>query len=127
MSFSELKLKKSYDSDIDDILDEFYIPVLSKSVKYQRLAGFFSSSVLAVAAKGIIGLINNGGTMQLVCGAKLQEEDVQEILRSTSQIENGLEKVLLRELEEPFINEDIFVHRHVEALGWISGQRMPRT
>ena len=50
MSLQELILKRAYDSDSDDILNDFYIPILSNSVRYRRLAGFFSSSSLAVAA-----------------------------------------------------------------------------
>lgn len=41
MLLTELNLKKSYDSDLDDILTDFYIPALSKSIKYKRLTGFF--------------------------------------------------------------------------------------
>ncbi len=52
-------LKPYYDSDRDDVLNDFYIPVLKESVDYWRLAGFFSSTALAVASRGIKGLLNN--------------------------------------------------------------------
>jgi len=48
MELKELNLKKSYSSDTDDILNQFYIPALSCSTEYKRLAGFFSSTSLAV-------------------------------------------------------------------------------
>ena len=51
MGFKKLNLKSSYDSDEDDILNEFYIPVLSNAVVYKRLAGFFTSTALALAAR----------------------------------------------------------------------------
>jgi len=44
-------------SDSNDVLQDFYIPILSNSVEYCRLAGFFSSTSLAIAARGILGLI----------------------------------------------------------------------
>ena len=65
MSFMNLSLKKAYYSDFDDVLQDFYIPSLTESIEYRRLAGFFSSSSLAVAARGILGLIKNGGVMKL--------------------------------------------------------------
>jgi len=37
-------------SPADNPLENFYIPALSASVQYDRSAGFFSSSALAVAA-----------------------------------------------------------------------------
>ena len=37
----------------DDRVNDFYVPALSASVRYDRSAGFFSSSALAVAAEGV--------------------------------------------------------------------------
>ena len=39
-----------YYGPADDPLANFYIPALSASVRYDRRAGFFSSSPLAIAA-----------------------------------------------------------------------------
>jgi superfamily II DNA or RNA helicase len=60
----------------DDRVNEFYVPALSRSVRYDRSAGFFSSSALAVAATGVARLIANGGKMRLLVGAQLSEADV---------------------------------------------------
>jgi hypothetical protein len=43
----------------DDRLNEFYVPALSRSSRYDRSAGFFSSSALSVAAAGVARLIGN--------------------------------------------------------------------
>jgi len=64
MSLKDLELKISYSSETDDVLNSFYIPALSQSKHYYRLAGFFSSSSLAVSAKGVSKLIKNGGDMK---------------------------------------------------------------
>jgi hypothetical protein len=63
----------------DDRLHDFYIPALSASIRYDRTAGFFSSSALAVAAAGVARLIANGGAMRLLVGAQLSEADVRAI------------------------------------------------
>ena len=67
--------KKTYSSDFDDILNDFYIPVLKQSSEYQRLAGFFSSTSLAVSARGILGFIKNGGIMKLIVSPRLRRDD----------------------------------------------------
>src|SRR6516165_2251274 len=59
----------------DDRLNSFFIPALAASVRYDRAAGYFSSSMLAVAAAGVVQLIANGGKMRLLCGAALSEDD----------------------------------------------------
>ncbi len=55
---------KIYYGPEDDRLRDFYIPALSRSIQYDRTAGFFSSSALAIAAAGVIRLIEHGGTMR---------------------------------------------------------------
>ena len=60
MSFLDLDIQPSYETlGACDPVAEFYIPVLSKSVEYDRSVGFFSSASLALAARGIAGLIKN--------------------------------------------------------------------
>ena len=50
-NFRKLKLKSSYETGEDDLLEEFYAPVLKCAASYDRIAGFFSSSSLAVVAR----------------------------------------------------------------------------
>ena len=66
MSLIDVNIKIKYDSDEDDLLDDFYIPVLSESKEYYRLSGFFNSSSLAVSAFGLENFIKNGGKMKLI-------------------------------------------------------------
>jgi len=119
MSLRDLHLEKSYDSDSDDILTEFFIPALSESIRYERLAGFFSSTTLAIAARGIIGLIQNGGTINLICGAKLQREDVEAILEAQDNVIGVITRNATLELENIQDLENEFVENHVKALAWM--------
>ena len=116
MSLRDLTLKKSYDSDNDDMLRDFYVPALSYSTIYKRLTGFFSSTSLAVAAKGITGLIRNGGHVKLVTGAKFRKVDIEAIKQAYEDSESILEKEMLKELDNI---ENEFVKDHVRALGWM--------
>jgi len=116
MNLREISIKKAYDSDIDNVLLDFYVPALLASARYSRLSGFFSSTSLAVAAKGISGLIRNGGTVRLVTGARFREEDIGAIREAYENPQNLLEKQMLGELDRL---EDEFVKDHVRALGWM--------
>lgn len=116
MSLQNLKIKNAYDSDIDNILADFYSPALAVSIQYSRLTGFFSSTSLAAAAKGISGLIRNGGYIRLVTGATFQEQDVIAIRNAIDTPEKVLEQSILRELDDL---EDEFTKDHVRALGWL--------
>ncbi|MBE3519597.1 MAG: hypothetical protein IMW97_04765, partial [Firmicutes bacterium] len=65
---TEVNWKISY-GPADDRLRDFYIPALSRSVSYDRTAGFFSSWSLAMAAAGVAHLVRAGGCMRLLVGA----------------------------------------------------------
>ena len=66
MSLSKLDIQDEYRSSECSIIDSFYTPCLEKSILYKRAVGFFSSTSMAVAAKGLTALIKAGGRMQLV-------------------------------------------------------------
>ena len=116
MGLKDIQLKKSYYSDYDDILQDFYIPVLTEAVEYNRLAGFFSSSSLAICARGILGLIKNGGRMRLITSPRINERDYQIILQSKINPTEFIEKKMIEDIES--ISDD-FVRDHIFALGWM--------
>ena len=116
MGLKEVKLKKAYSSDFDNILLDFYIPVLSHSVEYNRLAGFFTSSSLAIAARGISRLLKNDGIMRLVVSPKLRKDDLNTIILAHKDPEKLIEEKMLNELEKI---EEGFIKNHVYALGWM--------
>lgn len=94
-------IKKEYRSLIDDVVREFYIPLLGEAVLYQRAVGFFSSSALVMISKGIEGLVENGGKIQIIASPRLSVEDIEEIKKGY-EIRKILEAALLRELKAPY-------------------------
>src|SRR6516225_8534106 len=113
----DLPLKIAYGPG-DYRLREFFIPALAASVLYDRAAGFFSSTMLAVAAAGVTRLIANGGTMRLLCGAQLSEEDVEAIREGHVTLEQQVESRLITRLVLP---ESDYVNNRLKALAWLVG------
>lgn len=112
----DLDIKFKYDSDEDDLIKEFYVPVLSNSSKYYRMSGFFSSTSLAISARGIGEFISRGGKMKLICSAVLSEEDKKIIEESHEDPEKFIEKYAIKDFQSL---QEGFVKDHVEALGWM--------
>lgn len=98
MSLIDLNIKSEYRSLIDNVVDDFYVPVLKESVLYQRAVGFFSSSALIAISKGVEGLISNGGKIQIIAPPRLSQEDIDEI-RKGYEVRKVLERALLRGIE----------------------------
>lgn len=102
-------------SPADDPLNNFYIPALSASVRYDRSAGYFSSSALAVAAAGVARLIQNSGRMRLLVGADLSEEDV-EAIRQGYDLRERLTQRLLERFQDP---QDALLRERLSVLAWM--------
>jgi predicted nucleotide-binding protein (sugar kinase/HSP70/actin superfamily) len=116
MTLKDIILKSAYDSDVDNVLNDFYVPALANSVSYDRLTGFFSSTTLAAAAKGIVGLVKNGGSIRLITGAVFQEQDIEAIKNAICTPSEIIEQSMMKELDNL---EEGFVKNHVKALGWM--------
>lgn len=107
--------KSCFRAGFDDYVNFFINPVLSESVSYDRLAGYFSSSSFVVIAKGLSGLFRNNGKMRLVCGPKLTKSDIQALEEGTSKIDAIIESRLISEIESAK-NEDLYILDHTKAL-----------
>ena len=101
MSFIDLEVKQEYRSLLDNVIKDFYIPVLKQAVLYKRAVGFFSSSALVEMSAGICGLVKNGGKIQLIASPKLSAEDVAAINEGLRRRDDVIEEALIRELAAP--------------------------
>ena len=98
-----------------DILHEFYIPALSHSRSYDRVAGYFRSTSLAAASQGFSAFVANGGKMRMVVGADLDGGDVAAVLAGE---EERLAR-LLNDRLDPDQGWPSQVQNGVALLGWM--------
>lgn len=119
MSLRDLLIKDEYRSDRCNLIQEFYIPCLENATVYKRAVGFFSSTSMAVAAKGLTALIRSGGKMQLVASPCLSEEDAEAIARGIKQRDEVICRVAQREFEREF--EQVIKDR-LACLAWLLSQ-----
>lgn len=116
MSFKEVDISLSYETGQDDPVNEFYVPLLAEAKYYDRIAGFFTSASLAIAARGLAGLIKNKGTMRIIACPRLEEKDAEVIKAFIEHPDEYLSKQLLSDIEHV---EDDFQKDHLRALGWM--------
>lgn len=102
MSLKDLNLNISYRSEnIDQLIKEFYMPVLSEAVSYKRAVGYFSSAVLLQVSKGISRLIGNNGKIKIVASPELNEKDIEAIKKGYKLRDKVIKRSLLRNFREP--------------------------
>lgn len=122
-TFQELNFKEHYDSQKDDLLNDFYIPALANSKKYRRVVGYFNSKSLASVAIGLKDFILNKGKMDLLCGVDLNPSDVNMVKFASEHPEEILASSFLTELESI---EDEIIKNHVKVLGWMIANKLLR-
>ena len=116
MSYLSLNIHNSYLAKKEDVILGFYEPVLKETKQYDRIAGFFTSSTLAVAARGLAGFIANQGRMRLLCSPILSKEDsilLKRIGENDPTLDLSDFNIDLGKIE------DEFESNHVKALGWL--------
>jgi superfamily II DNA or RNA helicase len=101
VGFKDYKVKSEYRSLIDNMVQDFYIPLLREAVSYKRAVGFFSSSSLVEISKGIAEMASEGGKIQIVASPYLSDDDIEAIKRGYDDRNKIIEKALLAQIEEP--------------------------
>lgn len=107
-----------------ELLEGLYVPALRAAVRYDRCCAYFSSTVLAAAARGFAGLIARllddapqGPAVRLLVNEQLAQEDVDALLyRGDTE---ALSRKLLRGLTQP---ADALSRRRLEMLAWLVGK-----
>ena len=98
MSLQDVSVKNEYRSLIDNVVQEFYIPLLEQAKVYKRAVGFFSSSSLVEITKGIATMASNGGKIQIVASPYLSDEDIEAIQKGYAERNSIIERAILRQI-----------------------------
>ena len=116
MSLRELTLRSEYRSDGADLVADFYTPCLRHATRYWRAVGYFTSTGLALNAKGLTTFIRHGGQMRLVTGPDLMEDDIQAIQRGYEEQAGSEEGIAAPTLPSDF---DAIVQDRLALLTWL--------
>lgn len=116
LPLNNLNLKICYRSDRDNMISDFYEKVLSKSCKYQRAVGYFSTQSLLALDKGLDDFAENNGEIFLIASPQLTEKDIQIIKSGYENREKILRKIILDSLYVPEEDSELITLGKVERL-----------
>ena len=107
--------KLKYTPEDGDLVQLFYLPALEDAERYDRLTGYFDAGALALAARGIEGLVRNGGRMRLIAGCTLGQLEIEAIARG-----EALRPLVEKRLAAlPLAPPDPEAGRALELLAWM--------
>jgi len=105
------------DTSSHDLVGEFFGPLLSHAVRYDRGVGYFSSAWLRINAQGMIAFANNGGRARWVTSPILDADDWEALLLGDSARDDS---VLRQALERTIANiADTLDRATRTALAWM--------
>ena len=116
----DLNLQQVYSRDnCSDLVEDFFVPTLSRAVRYDRATYTFSPETLIVAAAGLAGLINNGGNVRLICHHQLPRDVIQAVIDGHRAAEDAiLESLADRDFTE-VDPQDLAGLHHLKLLTWL--------
>lgn len=100
MSLRDHHIKSEYRSLIDNVIQDFYLPLLHEANLYKRAVGFFSSSSLVEISKGIGDMVKKGGKIEIIASPYLSDDDINAIKTGYENRNNIIEQALLRQLSD---------------------------
>ena len=110
--------KLKYTPDDGDLVEVFYVPALENAARYDRLTGYFDAGALALAARGVEGLVRNDGRMRLVVGCTLQAPEIDAINQG-EELRDRVERCLVA---LPLAPPDAAAAKALELLAWMIGR-----
>lgn len=99
MSFKALELETEYRSAQSELASTFYRWCLNQATRYDRAAGYFSSTVFIVLGSKMTEFARRGGRMRLICSPQLSVEDIEALNKGHANLEDVSAKRLLEELD----------------------------
>jgi superfamily II DNA or RNA helicase len=96
-SLQALTLRHRYSTGQNDLINEFFVPCLEQSARYDRAVGYFSSTFYALIRLPLADFVSRGGKMRIVCSPHLSGQDIEAIRDGYEQ--RALEGAITRDLD----------------------------
>ena len=119
MGLKDIEIKSSYVGRGDKILNEFLLPVMTESVRYDRVTSFYSVNSLLAISQGIQSLYDANGEMRLIIGIhSFPPELIDASLRHEYMLEQISE--IRKELKDGIASlSDLLEKKRLATLAWM--------
>ena len=73
--FRDHKFSIRYTKATENVLESFYVPCMKMAKNYDRISGYFRSTIFILAWDSLKTFVRNGGHMRLICSPYINEAD----------------------------------------------------
>lgn len=108
MSLLDYDFKPDYNKAEDDIAQEFYLPAMKNASVYDRVSGYFGSTIYIIAWSALHDFASNGGKMRIICSPCVSDTDKAAMSEGYSaKNDEIIRKSLMKELDDLFNQEEL--------------------
>lgn len=108
MNLQNYQFRPDYNKTDNDIAEEFYLPAMRSSSRYDRISGYFGSTIYIIAWSALREFVEHNGKMRLICSPLLSDDDKHAMSEGYLARENEvIQDALTREMKELFANDDL--------------------
>ncbi|MEK4362058.1 DEAD/DEAH box helicase family protein [Paenibacillus sp. FSL M8-0212] len=109
MKLDNYDFKAVYNKAEDDVAREFYLPCMRTASFYDRISGYFGSTIYIIAWDALKKFINNKGKMRIICSPYISDEDQTALsegysARNSSLIANSIREEVEKMFANPYLS-----------------------
>ncbi|MCQ2011375.1 DEAD/DEAH box helicase family protein [Sporolactobacillus sp. STSJ-5] len=103
MGLREHNFRPDFNKNDHDIAEEFYLPAMRSSVRYDRISGYFGSTIYILAWSTLQEFVTNGGKMRIICSPCISDADKEAMTEGYSAKNDSIiQESLSKELNQLF-------------------------
>lgn len=115
-NLKEIPLEVKYTSRGEkDLADDFFIPCLSVSNRYDRISGYYNSNFLPHILRGLRPFIENNGKMRLIVGY-IPSKELEIISKSEEELKQLIDDDFLKQFKT---SDKLPGKDHLKFLAWL--------
>ena len=108
MELQKHNFRPDYNKSEHNIADDFYLPAMRSSCQYDRISGYFGSTIYILAWSALQEFIVNGGKIRIICSPVISDTDKDAMTEGYSAINDIiLKESLSKELNELFALDNL--------------------
>lgn len=115
----DLDIKGSYTGRGDKILNEFLLPVIKQSVKYDRVTSFYTTDSLIAISQGIESLYKKHGKIRLIIGVHSFPFDIADAILRREQFHEKIEQLNEQISHEITSISDALKQERLATIAWM--------
>lgn len=119
MSLKDIDIRGSYTGKGEDILEDFLLPVLKRSVCYDRITGYYTIESLLAISQGIESIFEKQGTMRLIIGLHSVPADLIDAVSMHEYLHDEIE-MIRNNLQNKILSlKDSLEKKRIATLAWM--------